>query len=147
MLCLAEVHCTCYSCMKSSALTSERRWTHHGFPMGYVICSGRRVRTEQGEGGFSIIRYGAGPNGPMRTLSQYMIGSGATFGYVESLQHRSIRRSSSHLMHDRFFMSIGSIIRTEGMSPATTEAYMRARRQPMILPRRYMRRPEDRQER
>ena len=35
-----------------------------------------------GLGGFNIMRYGAGPNGPMRTLGQYMLGSGATFGYV-----------------------------------------------------------------
>ena len=34
------------------------------------------------EGGFNIMRYGAGPSGPMRTLGQYMLGSGATFGYV-----------------------------------------------------------------
>lgn len=32
-------------------------------------------------GGFNIMKYGAGPNGPMRTLGQYMLGSGATFGY------------------------------------------------------------------
>ena len=32
-------------------------------------------------GGFNIMRFGAGPNGPMRTLGQYMLGSGATFGY------------------------------------------------------------------
>ena len=32
-------------------------------------------------GGVTIIRYGGGPNGPMRTLAQYMLGSGATFGY------------------------------------------------------------------
>ncbi|KAL2054174.1 hypothetical protein ABVK25_005713 [Lepraria finkii] len=73
-------------------------------------------------GGFNIIRYGAGPNGPMRTLGQYMLGSGATFG---------------------FFMSIGSIIRTEGSSPLMADAYARARRQPMVLPRRYTWRPEE----
>ena len=32
-------------------------------------------------GALTIMRYGAGPNGPLRTLAQYMIGSGATFGY------------------------------------------------------------------
>ncbi len=31
-------------------------------------------------GGVNIMRYGAGPNGVMRTLGQYMLGSGATFG-------------------------------------------------------------------
>ena len=36
----------------------------------------------QSKGGFNIMRYGAGPSGPMRTLGQYMLGSGATFGYV-----------------------------------------------------------------
>ena len=29
----------------------------------------------------SIFRYGAGPNGIMRTIGQYMAASGATFGY------------------------------------------------------------------
>lgn len=67
-------------------------------------------------GGFNIMRYGAGPQGPLRTLGQYMLGSGATFG---------------------FFMSIGSVIRTEGPSPMLTEAYMQARRRPMIMPRQY----------
>ena len=32
------------------------------------------------KGGVNIIRFGAGPNGAMRTLGQYMLGSGATFG-------------------------------------------------------------------
>ena len=34
------------------------------------------------KGGYNIMKYGAGPNGPMRTLAQYMLGSGATFGCV-----------------------------------------------------------------
>lgn len=74
-------------------------------------------------GGFNIMRYGAGPSGPMRTLGQYMLGSGVTFG---------------------FFMSIGSVIRTEGNSPLATEVFARARRQPMLLPRKHARRLEQR---
>lgn len=33
-------------------------------------------------GSVNIMRYGAGPNGVMRSLGQYMLGSGATFGYA-----------------------------------------------------------------
>lgn len=36
-------------------------------------------------GSVNIMRYGAGPNGVMRSLGQYMLGSGATFGYVALL--------------------------------------------------------------
>lgn len=34
----------------------------------------------ESKGATNIFRYGAGPNGVMRTLGQYMLGSGATFG-------------------------------------------------------------------
>ncbi|KAI8074411.1 reactive mitochondrial oxygen species modulator 1-domain-containing protein [Gongronella butleri] len=43
-------------------------------------------------GGISVMRYGGGKRGAMSTLSQYMLGSAASFG---------------------FFMSIGSVIRSE----------------------------------
>merc|ERR1712137_946406 len=43
-------------------------------------------------GGYSIISRGAGPRGPLNTLATYMASSGGTFA---------------------FFMSIGSVIRTE----------------------------------
>lgn len=40
-------------------------------------------------------------------------------------------------------MSIGSVIRTEGRSPLIDEMYARARRQPIIMPRQYARRPDE----
>ncbi|OJD12124.1 hypothetical protein AJ78_07228 [Emergomyces pasteurianus Ep9510] len=70
-------------------------------------------------GTVAIFQYGAGPNGVMRTLGKYMVGSGATFG---------------------FFMSIGSVIRTEG-HPNSYQAWARARGAPIMIPRQYQPRP------
>ena len=57
-----------------------------GFIFGMIVDStstfALQMLNQAAKGGFNIMRYGAGPNGPMRTLAQYMLGSGATFGYT-----------------------------------------------------------------
>merc|ERR1712093_682740 len=73
-------------------------------------------------GSVNIMRYGAGPNGVGRTLGQYMMGSGATFV---------------------FFMSIGSMIRTDTISQEAAEAFARSKRRPLVMPRQAYRQVRD----
>ncbi|KAG9039345.1 subunit of TIM23 translocase complex [Tulasnella sp. JGI-2019a] len=67
-------------------------------------------------GSYSIIRAGPGPRGFLATLSQYMLGSAASFS---------------------FFLSIGSVIRTEDRIPIAMHAA-----QMHLLPPKIASRPE-----
>ncbi|GAA5817843.1 hypothetical protein MFLAVUS_011402 [Mucor flavus] len=49
-------------------------------------------------GSISLMRFGAGTKGPVNMLSQYMLGSAASFG---------------------FFMAIGSVVRSEDRLPVS----------------------------
>jgi len=77
----------------------------------------------------------------MRTLGKYMVGAGATFGYVTfgfTVAHYSVHvlakfiSSLLTIQNRSLFMSIGSVIRTEGPH---NDAWLRARGPPMMLPR------------
>lgn len=59
------------------------RW-YHGFHYRLVAIHGSPYgvsNTHGNIGTVTIFQYGAGPNGVMRTLGKFMLGSGATFGY------------------------------------------------------------------
>ena len=116
-----------------------------GMPLPYTP---RELRgAKEVTGGFNILRYGAGPQGPMRSLGQYMFGSAATFGSV-LLSTLSPRDPCDFLTaKNSFFMSIGSVIRTEANSPLANPAFARAQRKPIIMPRQYIQSPRKREER
>ncbi|KAK6428132.1 subunit of TIM23 translocase complex [Oleoguttula sp. CCFEE 5521] len=92
-------------------------------------------------GATNIVRYGPGPNGMMRTLGQYMLGSAATFGYALKWRRQFgyIRETN---IQCSFFMSIGTTIRTES-SPIMTQAFAAAQAnhgRPVILKRQWQER-------
>ena len=79
-------------------------------------------------GVYHIFRFGGGTVGPMRLLGQYMMISATTFGCLCSgPKETTVANSKS------FFMSIGSVIRTEGWGTPAEEAFYHARRRPVIL--------------
>ncbi|KAH9846627.1 reactive mitochondrial oxygen species modulator 1-domain-containing protein [Lenzites betulinus] len=96
----------------------------HGQPAGLTVWQKYRMGAAMGAGvgltmgflfgTFSILRGGAGPRGVLPTLSQYMLGSAATFS---------------------FFLAIGSVIRNDGKLPAHLEAARMQLASPVMMSR------------
>ncbi len=61
-----------------------------------LVCGLFGRRSEVQAGGFNIARHGAGPNGVLRTLGQYMLGSAATFGCVILIRALLLELTSEH---------------------------------------------------
>ncbi|KAH9891073.1 reactive mitochondrial oxygen species modulator 1-domain-containing protein [Cubamyces lactineus] len=76
-------------------------WQKHYARMGAMMGAGVGLTMGFLFGSYSILRGGAGPRGILPTLSQYMLGSAATFS---------------------FFLAIGSVIRNDGELPPHLEA-------------------------
>ncbi|KAI0762761.1 reactive mitochondrial oxygen species modulator 1-domain-containing protein [Fomes fomentarius] len=82
--------------------------------MGAVMGAGVGLTMGFLFGSYSILRGGAGPRGVLPTLSQYMLGSAATFS---------------------FFLAIGSVIRNDGELPPHLEAARLQLTSPMMRSR------------
>ncbi|CDO72726.1 hypothetical protein BN946_scf184990.g9, partial [Trametes cinnabarina] len=99
-----------------AGLTVWQKLTTAALPvkMGAIMGAGVGLTMGFLFGSFSILRGGAGPRGVLPTLSQYMLGSAATFS---------------------FFLAIGSVIRNDGELPPHLEAARMQLASPIIRSR------------
>lgn len=75
------------------------------------------------------MKHGPGPNGFIRSLGQYMLGSAATFGSVYTVTYGYVSDNCS------FFMSIGTAIRTEAPPECSIamQAFAKSRNAPILM--------------